>query len=258
MSKVKVFFTILIIISLTISSFACQLSDTRIVAVKAKKNPKKIDLFPEYLEYAKSIAILKSHLFTSRAKIEQGSKKTSINEYYLVSESYFVLIEEALLKKHRNFAYKLESTLEKIQSRKEKRVATINEALRLLDDANGLLVPKKISNSLFFQAKVISSLLVSANEEYREAILLNGKVIDEAEYQDAYGLYLEAKRLYKSVRKKIRSDEKGEIDYDFKRLNKAFLSVKVPVKPVLPRKVYLYISGLIHNLEDVVGRKLSY
>lgn len=259
MSKVKVFFTILIIISLTIYSYACRLNDTRIVAVKAQKNPEKIDYFPQYLEYAISVSVLKSHLNTSRAKIEQGNKKIADSEYYMLSEGYFVIIEQALLKRHKDFALKLESTLEKISDPQEKgKVAAINKALQMLDDANKLLIPKKTSNSIFFQANAINTLLVSANVEYSEAILLNGKVIDEAEYQDAYGLYFEAKKLYKSVRKKIRSDEKGEIDYGFKRLDAAFLSVNIPAKPISPKKVNIIIRGIIHNLEEVVGRKLSY
>jgi hypothetical protein len=111
----------------------------------------------------------------------------------------------------------------------EELASAITEATEVVEDAESAVVGDTLTTPAY-RASVIAALLTTVGHEYEEAVK-DGKLVLEAEYQDAYAFATFAKQQYDDIAEAVRAagaEEADEIDEDFETLAKALPSVKPP------------------------------
>ena len=106
---------------------------------------------------------------------------------------------------------------------------TIGKAEVVLVDAETAVVGDKLATSAY-RGSVIAALLSTVGHEYEEAVR-DGKLVLEAEYQDAYAFATVAREMYDEIAADVReagAEEAEEIAEDWKTLARALPGAKTP------------------------------
>ncbi len=102
---------------------------------------------------------------------------------------------------------------------------------------------------------VIASLLNTVGHEYEEAVI-DGELVNLAEFQDAYGFTLEARARYDTIAGEVESaaaEEAEEIEEAFEVLASALPSPNAPATLATVEDVVAAAALIGHELEETVG-----
>ena len=133
----------------------------------------------------------------------------------------------------------------------------IAEATEVVEDAESAVVGDKLTTTAY-RASVIAALLSTVGHEYEEAVQ-DGKLVLEAEYQDAYAFATFAKQQYDDIAGDVReagAEEADEIDEDFETLADALPGVKPPSEFADNDEVTQAATHVGAELSETVGAVL--
>ncbi len=142
--------------------------------------------------------------------------------------------------------------------RQEGSTAELESALgraATITDAAEAAVVGDASTSTPYKASVVSSLLRTATEEYREALGPGNEVTLLIEYQDAHGFVTEARRLYDRFAPEVERrsrDASQRIETAFGDLDEALPSLKPPERSAPAFQVLTAVDVIQQELVDAV------
>jgi hypothetical protein len=124
--------------------------------------------------------------------------------------------------------------------------AVVDRTMKLLDEAVARAVPASIRDDTRFRAQVLSKLLSAMVGEYGEGIA-KGQVVNEVEYQDAWGFFQRAGGLWSALREPLRrtaAPDVAIVDEQMALLGRAMPDVTAP-KTVVPTERVKEAVGVI-------------
>jgi inorganic triphosphatase YgiF len=128
-------------------------------------------------------------------------------------------------------------------------VATqVETASELVDQAAGALISAETRHAPAFQAGVLSALLEEIAEEYAEAVQ-DGKVVNLAEYQDAFGFLQRARALHEPLAGRLPAEERARLQTLWKALEEAMPGVMPPASPVSSKAVEGHVRAITAELK---------
>jgi hypothetical protein len=125
----------------------------------------------------------------------------------------------------------------------------VDAATQLLDQTAGALIPAETRRAPAFQAGVLIALLDEIAEEYAEAIQ-DGKVVNLAEYQDAFGFLQRARALREPLATRSPAEERARLQALWTALEEAIPGVMPPASPASAKAV----EGHVHAITAVLKR----
>jgi hypothetical protein len=124
----------------------------------------------------------------------------------------------------------------------------VKAASELLDQAAGALISAETRRTPAFQAGVLSALLDSIAEEYAEAVQ-DGKVVNLAEYQDAFGFLQRARALHEPLAGRLPAEDRPRLQTLWKALEDAMPGVMPPASPASSEAVEGHVTALTAALK---------
>lgn len=106
-----------------------------------------------------------------------------------------------------------------------------------------------------YVGSVIASLLTTVGHEYEEAVI-DGELVNLAEFQDAYGFTLEARARYDTIAAEVEAaapEEAAEIEEAFEVLAAALPGPEAPATLASVEDVEAAAALIGHELEETVG-----
>lgn len=117
------------------------------------------------------------------------------------------------------------------------------------------LVAGDLADDPSYVGSVIASLLATVGHEYEEAVV-DGELVNEAEFQDAYGFTLEGRARYDAIAAEVESasaEEAAEIEEAFETLTTALPGPDAPATLAAIEDVEAAAALVGHELEETVG-----
>jgi hypothetical protein len=126
----------------------------------------------------------------------------------------------------------------------------VEAASALVDQAAGALIPAETRRDPAFQAGVLSTLLDEVAEEYEEAVQ-DGKVVNLAEYQDAFGFLQRARALREPLATRLPAEERARLQARWTALEEAMPGVMPPASPASATAVEGHVSAITAVLRQL-------
>ncbi len=206
---------------------------------------------PELVDYSVSVGEMRGHLRSSLAGMKIGDNTIAeLHVEHPIEEGLISNIEGALQSKNQELADSLNEDFDVLAD----EAATgnskkVKKAFNKLDKVLHVVVPQEKLGNSSFQVNVIKKLFQKAKDGYIFTISDSGQFIQaEADYQDAYGIYVEAKALYSGIEPILDPGSADQINNVLKVLDKAFVSVNLTQTPMPPKKVAKYFDELFKEL----------
>jgi hypothetical protein len=126
----------------------------------------------------------------------------------------------------------------------------VEAASQLLDQAAGMLIPAEIRRTPAYQAGVLIALLEEVAEEYAEAVR-DSKVVNLAEYQDAFGFLQRARALHEPLTARLPAEDRQRLQTLWKVLEGAMPGVMPPASPTASKAVEGHVDAITAVLKRV-------
>ena len=127
--------------------------------------------------------------------------------------------------------------------------AQVEAASQLLEQTAAALIPAETRRTPAFQAGVLIALLDEIAAEYAEAVR-DGKVVNLAEYQDAFGFLQRARALHEPLAGRLPGEDRQRLHTLWKALDEAMPGVMPPASPTTSKAV----EGHVHAITAVLER----
>lgn len=189
------------------------------------------------ISYLTNLGLMKGHLLVGKELLMLSEYEQSEPHFgHPVDEIYSDLEPQLNARNIPEFKQDLTILHELIKfTPQDKKVSSqYNLAMEKLDEAIAIL-PATQLNSPEFIINVVSKLLTVAQEEYKEAIIDN-KIVEIIEYQDARGFVLNSEILYNSIKNNLRDQNPSleeKLTLNLGNIKQAFPSATAPEKSVI-------------------------
>jgi hypothetical protein len=131
---------------------------------------------------------------------------------------------------------------------------TIERAFALLDDAVGRVIPAGVRSSPRFLFLVFGEVLWEITEEYKRSYSYSaGRIVQEAEYQDAVGFYRRARALYATIAPLL-PRPLPVIERELDALGPTVSSFTPPPSPLHPNDVIKKVDVIMLEIGKVIGQ----
>jgi len=211
------------------------------------------------LRMATTFELIKGHLISAlenhklgKIPLAQAHAAHPLHEEYQALPSSFAADHPGLDKALREALTQLQQSMG--SQRHAAVMGTEAEAVfQLLDHTLQAVLPAEIRNSLQFRSAVLAHLIEEVGEEYGEAVE-DGKVINVAEYQDAFGFLQRVRALLDQLAERLQTGERPPMRGLLKDLEDALPGVMPPSTPVSSEVVEKRAKALVALLQKNVGK----
>lgn len=191
----------------------------------------------EDVNYLTNLGLMKGHLLVGKELLTLTEFEQSEPHFgHPVDEIYGDLEPQLTTRKVHEFKQDLTTLHELVKfSPQDKKVSSqYNLAMEKIDQAIAILPETKL-NAPEFMIKVINRLLTVAKEEYGAAIIDN-KIVEIIEYQDARGFVLTSEILYNRIKNNLRNQYPSleeKLTLNLQNIKQGFPSAIAPEKAVI-------------------------
>jgi hypothetical protein len=201
-----------------------------------------------HVDFAANIEYIKGHLAQAIENKRAGENTLAIahaghpiGEVYSLMAPEIVEHDSELDAELKDSLTKLANEISSLQTEQvESQVAQID---KLLDTSKSAVIPEAERSDADFNARVIISLLGTAELEYEEGVS-DGRVVEMIEYQDSAAFIARAQSTYDSIKARVPEHEAEEISESFADLNSATGS------HASYKEVEASIDGITHQLKE--------
>jgi hypothetical protein len=198
---------------------------------------------------AATLEMMKGHLIAALENSMRGQTPLAqAHAAHPLHEEYREL-PDTLAKEHPTLDRQLREALTRLQQGLGSQATggdvarQVEAASELLDQAAGALIPAETRRAPAFQAGVLSALLDDLAEEYEEAVQ-DGKVVNLAEYQDAFGFLQRARALREPLATRLPAEERARLQARWTALEEAMPGVMPPASPASSEAVEGHVSAI--------------
>jgi hypothetical protein len=196
-----------------------------------------------------TLEMMKGHLIAALENYTRGQTPLAqAHAAHPLHEEYREL-PDTLAKEHPALDRQLQEALTRLQQGLGRQVTggdvaqQVEAASQLLDQAAGALIPAETRHAPAFQAGVLIALLDDIAEEYAEAIQ-DGKVVNLAEYQDAFGFLQRARALHERLAGRLPAEDRPRLQALWKALEEAMPGVMPPASPASSKAVEEHVRAI--------------
>ena len=125
--------------------------------------------------------------------------------------------------------------------------------MQTLDRIIATVIPADVLKSRRFRMAVLARLLREVGEEYGEAVQA-GKVVNLAEYQDAFGFLQRAKALMETLPDQFLEKDRQRLQALLQNLEEAIPGVMPPASPLSSQTVRAHTVALVELLRRGPGK----
>jgi hypothetical protein len=205
---------------------------------------------------AATLEMMKGHLIAAYENYQRGQTPLAqAHAAHPLHEEYREL-PDTLAKDHPALDRQLQEALTRLQHGLGSQATGgnvarhVEAASELLDQAAGVLIPTETRRAPAFQAGVLSALLDDMAEEYEEAVQ-DGKVVNLAEYQDAFGFLQRARALREPLTGRLPAEERARLQALWTALEEAMPRVMPPASPASAAAVEGHVSAITAVLRQL-------
>lgn len=198
---------------------------------------------------AATLEMMKGHLIAALENSTRGQTPLAqAHATHPLHEEYREL-PDTLAKEHPALDRQLREALTQLQQGLGRQATggdvaqQVEAASQLLDQAAGALIPAETRRAPAFHAGVLSALLDEIAEEYAEAVQ-DGKVVNLAEYQDAFGFLQRARALREPLAAHLPAEERARLQALWTALEEAMPGVMPPALPASAKAVEGHVSAI--------------
>jgi hypothetical protein len=200
------------------------------------------------------LEMMKGHLIAAFGNYTRGQKPLAqAHAAHPLHEQYDEL-PDTLAKEHSALDRQLREALTRLQQGLGSQATSgdisrqVDAATQLLDQTAGTLIPAETRRAPAFQAGVLIALLDEIAEEYEEAVQ-DGKVVNLAEYQDAFGFLQRARALHEPLAGRLAGEDRQRLQSLWKALEEAMPGVMPPASPASSNAVEGHVSTITAALK---------
>jgi hypothetical protein len=213
----------------------------------------------DQLKIATTFELMKGHLISARENAKQGKIPLAqahaahpLHEEYAELPSTFAADHPALDKTLREDLTRLQ------QSVGGGRDATalgkaVDGVFKHLDHSLRTVISADIRDSAQFRSAVVIHLVEAIEEEYDEAVD-DGKVVNVAEYQDAFGFLQRVRALTNQLADGRQAGDRQQLTSLLKSLEGALPTIAPPASPVSPEVVNMEANALVALLKESTAK----
>jgi hypothetical protein len=198
---------------------------------------------------AATLEMMKGHLIAALENSTRGhTPLAQAHAAHPLHEEYREL-PDTLAKEHPALDRQLQEALTRLQQGLGSQATggdvaqQVEATSQLLDQAAGALIPAETRRTPAFHAGVLSALLDEIAEEYAEAVQ-DGKVVNLAEYQDAFGFLQRARALREPLATRLPAEERARLQALWTALEEAMPGVMPPALPASAKAVEGHVSAI--------------
>jgi inorganic triphosphatase YgiF len=165
-------------------------------------------------------------------------------------------LPDTLAREHPTLDRQLREALSDLQQGKGSQATSsdvamqVEAASQLLDQTAGTLIPAETRRAPAFQMGVLIALLEEIAEEYAEAVR-DGKVVNPAEYQDAFGFLQRTRALHEPLAGRLPAEDRQRLQTFWKALEEAMPGVMPPASPVSSEAVKGHVTAITTVLKQL-------
>jgi hypothetical protein len=196
----------------------------------------------DQLKIATTFELMKGHLTSARENAKQGKIPLAqahaahpLHEEYAELPSTFATDHPALDKTLREDLTRLQQSVDGKHDATALGTA-VDGVFKHLDHSLRTVIPADIRESAQFRSAVVLHLLEAIEEEYDEAVD-DGKVVNVAEYQDAFGFLQRVRALTNQLADGLQAGDRQQLTSRLKNMEDALPTIMPPASPVSPEVV---------------------
>ena len=133
------------------------------------------------------------------------------------------------------------------------RISGVHGVFKHLDHGSRTVIPADIRDSAQFRSAVVIHLIEAIEEEYDEAVD-DGKVVNVAEYQDAFGFLQRVQALTNQLADGRQAGDRQQLTSLLKSLEGALPTIAPPASPVSPEVVNKEANALVALLKKSTAK----
>ncbi len=220
----------------------------------AQENNNTKGLDDKDVDFATNIEFIKGHLSAAILNKEEGNNElTQMHTFHPINEIY-TLIRDKLSKTDIKLNDTLIDSLTNLtsmvyKSTPEEFVKYATQVKNLFDQALMKTIPKNEISDIVFNMSTIINLLKTAQSEYGAGVV-NGTIVNIAEYQDANGFVSSAKELLEKVVNSTSQTVEGK----FSQIRDALSNLQNSINK---NEDVVIISALIDNITNTIPNVLN-
>lgn len=158
----------------------------------------------DYARIAVDLELMQGHLIASLENYKLGQTALAQAHAAHPLHEHYSDLPATFAKEHADLDKMVRETLARLSQSLNEKVdvnayaSLAQDAARLLEQVNMILIPPDTRTTAAFQAAVLVHVLEEIAEEYEEAVK-DGKVVNLPEYQDAFGFLQRARALKEAL-----------------------------------------------------------
>lgn len=202
----------------------------------------------ENAKFAANVEFIRGHLEKAVENKEAGQNNLALAHAGHPVEEVYSLIAGPLSKTDNDLDSQLDSAMKALAN--NIHTMSVQQVKDAIDSINGLLDDAMLavvggeSDDPAFGATVMVILLETSENEYEEGVV-NGKIAQMIEYQDATAFQHRAEVIFDAVRAGMPEHEREEAAEFFDQLN------SLTASNANPSEVETVIGGIVHELDEV-------
>lgn len=208
----------------------------------------------DQLKIATTFELMKGHLISARENAKQGKIPLAqahaahpLHEEYAELPSTFAATHPALDKTLREDLTRLQQSVDGGHDATAIGKA-VDGVFKHLDHSLQTVIPADIRESARFRSAVVIHLIDTIEEEYDEAVD-DGKVVNVAEYQDAFGFLQRVRALANQLTDGLQAEDRKQLTSLLKSLEDALPTITPPASPVSSEVVNKQANTLVALLK---------
>jgi hypothetical protein len=210
----------------------------------------------EYVRVAARVKMMQGHLIASLENHKLGQTPLAqAHAAHPLHEDYGEL-PDTFAKAHPDLDKMVRDTLARLPQALGKETETsayakqVEAAIQLLDQVAIVLIPPDARKLPAFQAAVLTDLLEEIEEEYDEAVK-DGKIVNLAEYQDAFGFLRRAHVVKEQLSGQVKGGDQQQMQTLWNALEEAIPGIMPPASPKSSQVVQGHVNALVAILQRI-------
>jgi hypothetical protein len=205
---------------------------------------------------AATLEMMKGHLIAAFENFKRGQTPLAQAHAAHPLHEHYPELPDTLAKEHPALDRQLREALTHLQQGLGSQTTSgdvaqkMEAASQLLDQAAGALISAETRRAPAFQAGVLIALLDEVAEEYTEGVE-DGRVVNLAEYQDAFGFLQRARALHEPIAGHLPAEDRRRVHTLWKALEEAMPGVMPPASPASAKAVERHIHAITAVLKRV-------